>query len=66
MVVPEAPMNKDHFVATGKYQIWLAGQLPAVKTVSVAHTVQEPPHIQLRLCILRPDAAHSFTTLGRT
>jgi len=32
MAVPEAAVNKDHFAATGKYEVEATGQVFAVKT----------------------------------
>jgi hypothetical protein len=35
MLVPETPMHKDHFLPSGKDEIWFTGQVFAVETETV-------------------------------
>ena len=61
--VPKASMHKNDFALGTKNQIWLAGQVLGVKTVTVTHSVDQTTNSHFRLGITRPDKRHSSATL---
>ena len=41
VLMPKAPVNKDHFAKCWEHEIGFSWKIPAMKTIAVAHTVGE-------------------------
>jgi hypothetical protein len=58
VVVPEATADLDHGAPGREDDIRLAGQVPSVDPVTVAHRVEHAPHYQLRLRVCASVSHH--------
>jgi hypothetical protein len=58
MLVPETSMNEHRFLARGKNEIGLSGQVFAVQAEAVAKAVKHPAQLKLRGCVLRAYLPH--------
>lgn len=55
MPMPEASMDEDDRFPFGQDDVWLPGELPAVKVEAIAVPPQLPSNDQLRLGVLGLD-----------
>lgn len=62
MLMPEATMHKDNCSAGGENYVRFAWQIFAVKTVTVAHTMNEAAYGHFRAGILAAYTPHVFAT----
>jgi hypothetical protein len=56
-------MNQKNHAVARKNNVWLAGQILAMKTESVAHPVEDPPNRDFRRRVARTDARHHGAAL---
>ena len=59
VLVPEASVDKNDLLETGKNQVWLPRQSVPVQPEAVTQSVGQAANSQFRLGILRPDGAHN-------
>ena len=58
MLVPEAPMDKDHLAAAGKYEVRLARQSLTVEAVPITERVNSAPDSHLNRRTLASNTPH--------
>lgn len=58
MLVPEAPVNHDHFSPGWEYDVGRAWKLFAVEAIPVAHPMYEAAHAHLRASVPPFDPSH--------
>jgi len=63
VLVPETAMDKDYFPVARQYEIGRTRQGTLVQTESVSHTVDHPPHDELRFRILATNPRHAVSAL---
>jgi hypothetical protein len=64
MAVPETAMHEYNFATRRKNQIGLAGKIPAMKAIPVAHAMHEAADLHFRLGALAVDLAHPLAPGG--
>jgi hypothetical protein len=62
MGVPETSMHKNQFAPSSEHNVRFAGQVAAMKPVSIAKAKEDSPHRQFRGCVLAGDSAHVFAS----
>lgn len=66
VAVPKTPVNEDDAAETRESQVRFARQFIAMKTVAIAHAVNEPPHRHFRDSVLALYRLHGpLSDLGR-
>ena len=63
MCVPEAPVDENDFLAAGKDQIWSAGELMIVESITITQAVDKLPDEKFGHRVFAPDAAHVLAAL---
>jgi hypothetical protein len=63
MKMPEAAMHEDHFTPARENQVWLSGQVGAVKAVAVAYGVNKPTYCHFGRGMFRPDRSHHLASV---
>jgi hypothetical protein len=61
--MPKTSMHKNDFTPPCKNHVGLTKQIPHVQAVSKSHCVGDLANSHFRLCIFRPNPAHSLTSL---
>jgi hypothetical protein len=56
--MPKTPVNENDFLPRPEHKVGLAGKIFPVQAEPVAHSVRQPPDIQLGLHILTADRPH--------
>lgn len=64
MLMPETPMNKNHFVPCSKHQIGFAGQALDVEAVSVTQAIDESADYHFRARAFATNPPHVFAAAG--
>ena len=65
MAVPEAAVNENYFLEARQHQIWLAGEVLAMQTETVAHAVDHASNGKFRCCVAILHGAHCAASLLR-
>lgn len=63
VAMPKASVDENHFSAAYEREIGLSGQIVTMKTVTVAHLVNQTPYNHFRAGILSPDPPHNMASL---
>jgi hypothetical protein len=63
MLMPKTAMNKDCFMQTRKYEVWLARQITPVEAEPVTHSVCGATDADLGFHTLAANSAHVCATL---
>lgn len=63
MTVPKAAMHHYDLLPLQKYKIRLSGEIFPMQPIPESHRVEETPHDELRLLILRANTRHAFRPL---
>ena len=63
MAVPKAPVNKNHSLIFGKYDIWFSRQPDIVLTIPKALRKKKLPHHFFGLCVFAANPGHIVTSL---
>jgi len=58
MLMPEAPMDKDHFAAAGKDNIRYAREISTMQPKTIPQRMYDPSNRYLRLSVLGVDPPH--------
>ena len=64
MSMPETAMNENRLPPSRENEIWLARQSGVVKTIAIAHAMQEPPDEPFWPRVLTVNGAHGLTSLS--
>ncbi len=62
--MPKATVDENDSLATAKYQVRFPREVGAVQTVTIAKTVDDPAHNQLRHRVFVANTRHAFASLS--
>jgi hypothetical protein len=60
MTMPEATVDQDYFLATGKDNVGIARKVSAMETKAKAECMQKLADHQFRTCVYLPDPSHAL------